>query len=548
MVEFTFLVTNTGDLTVHSLEIVDPMPGLSAIECPARVLGPRDSTECTASYVLTQADVDAGSFSNTATVTGIDPSGETVGPATSTAVVDTDPRPAVTLSKTASPSVVNRVGAVVTYSFVVTNSGNTTLTTIAIEDPIDGLSPVVCPTSSLAPGDSVTCMATRSATEADLGNGEIVNTAVATGTDGLGASSTSEPSTATVTALGRSTLDVEKTVISPDAAALSSKVGDVLRYQILVTNSGPAPLSSVAVDDPTAEIISCTPALPAALEPGESVTCVAEHELTQADIDRGSVTNVATATGTSPGGSTETGVSGTVMTPLVQELRLDAEKRALTQAFTQAGDRLVYEIVATNSGNVTASGVVIEDPIATVESCSPAMPAVLEPGSSLTCRVAHVVTEADAEAGAVDNVATVQGNGPATCPIDDESDSCTLPIIDDVDVASNLVTVERVDQPAPSTTALPSTAPPTTAPPTTAEPVPTSGPPTSGPAPTTTEPVPTTRATTTTSVPEQLASVPTNDRPDMAVTGASIAGVIAMGLSMLVAGFLLLAWRRRLRR
>ena len=52
------------------------MTGLSAVDCtPATpaTLAPGDTIDCSATYTVTQADVDAGSIDNTATISGLDP-------------------------------------------------------------------------------------------------------------------------------------------------------------------------------------------------------------------------------------------------------------------------------------------------------------------------------------------------------------------------------------------------------------------------------------------------------------------------------------------
>ena len=66
------------------MAVTDPLPGLSAISCPAAAatLSPGESQTCTASLVLNQAHVDAGSVGNTATVSGTPPAGATPSPTT----------------------------------------------------------------------------------------------------------------------------------------------------------------------------------------------------------------------------------------------------------------------------------------------------------------------------------------------------------------------------------------------------------------------------------------------------------------------------------
>ena len=64
------MVTNTGTANLTNVSISDPLPGLSALTCtPAQpaALAPTETLDCTATYVVTAADVTAGSIANTAT-------------------------------------------------------------------------------------------------------------------------------------------------------------------------------------------------------------------------------------------------------------------------------------------------------------------------------------------------------------------------------------------------------------------------------------------------------------------------------------------------
>ncbi|WP_157695300.1 DUF7507 domain-containing protein [Nakamurella panacisegetis] len=138
-VTYSFLVTNTGNVSLTNPVVTDTaFTGTgtpSSITCPAITLAPGGSTTCTSTYVATQADADAGTISNTATATATPPPGD--GAPTSepsTATVTVTPGPAITLVKSASPSTITAAGQTVTYSFVVTNSGNVTLTDATVTD------------------------------------------------------------------------------------------------------------------------------------------------------------------------------------------------------------------------------------------------------------------------------------------------------------------------------------------------------------------------------------------------------------------------------
>ncbi|PRI12498.1 hypothetical protein B4915_00865, partial [Leucobacter massiliensis] len=81
--------------------------------------------------------------------------------------------------------------------------------------------------------------------------------------------------------------------------------GDVITYSFLVTNTGNVTLTDVVPVEGefsgTGELGAFDPES-ATLAPGENATFTAKYTVTQADVDAGSITNSATATGTPPGG------------------------------------------------------------------------------------------------------------------------------------------------------------------------------------------------------------------------------------------------------
>jgi len=69
--QYNFVVVNNGNVTVTDIVIDDPL--LGGIVGVVDVLTPSDTGNVIATYNLTQADIDAGNVTNTATATGNDP-------------------------------------------------------------------------------------------------------------------------------------------------------------------------------------------------------------------------------------------------------------------------------------------------------------------------------------------------------------------------------------------------------------------------------------------------------------------------------------------
>ena len=446
-IQYSYVITNTGNVDLRSVSVSDPTAG--AVTCPtppAPGLAPGDTETCTAStsYVVTQADVDRGGVTDTATATGGDLQGDTATSPPSTVSTASLPIPAVSVDKTATVTPAADQNAVkvsdtIQYSYKVTNVGNVDLASVAVFDPSAGS--VTCPTPAapgLAPGAAETCTADHpyTVTQADVDAGEVDDTATATGTDNQGnTSAPSNPSTATVLAVtgNASVLIAKSAAVSPSGDQNAVKVGDTVQYSYKVTNTGNITLTSVAVNDPSAGNVTCPVPAGAGLAPGTSETCAAANPYTvvQSDVDAGGVTDSATATGVdTQGAQSEPSPASTVTVPAVAAApSVSLTKKATVDPVThqtavQVGDRISYSYTVTNTGNVTLTSVAVADPAAGNVTC-PTPPAPgLAPGQSEICTAddPHPVTQMDIDNGGVNDTATATGTdaqstqSPASTP------------------------------------------------------------------------------------------------------------------------------------
>ncbi len=87
----------------------------------------------------------------------------------------------LTLTKTADPQTYDHVGQIITYTYVITNSGNITLSPAQFTGSDTAFEvPIACGEQniSLAPKESLTCTATYTITQADMDAGSVTTSAV----------------------------------------------------------------------------------------------------------------------------------------------------------------------------------------------------------------------------------------------------------------------------------------------------------------------------------------------------------------------------------
>ncbi len=426
-ITYSFDVTNSGNVTLRDVRVHDSgLPGLSAISCPYHTLAAGGSQTCTATYVTTAADVDAGSVTNRATAHGDPPSGRPVVSGPSEAIIRAVQSPGITVIKSASPSTFSVAGETITYSFDVTNSGNVTLRDVRVHDTgLPGLSAISCPHTVLAAGASQTCSATYLTTAADVDAGSVTNHATAEGHPPSGRPVVSAPSKATITAIHVPAITVVKSA-SPTSF---SAAGQTIHYRFDVTNSGNVTLRDIRVHDsglPGLSAISCPYHTLAA---GGSQTCTATYVTTAADVDAGSVTNRATAHGDPPSGRPVVSGPSEATITAIQSPAITVVKSASPTSFSAAGQTIHYRFDVTNSGNVTLTSVNVHDaglPGLSAISCPHT---VLAAGASQTCTATYVTTAADVDAGSVTNQATAHGDPPTGPPVLSAPSEVTITLI-----------------------------------------------------------------------------------------------------------------------
>ena len=421
VITYSYLVINSGNVTLRTIGVTDPMTGLSSVICPNPTLAPGASEVCTATYTTTQADVDRGAVVNSAVVTGTSPQGVAVTDR-ATATVPALQTPHITLVKSASATSFSAANAVITYSYLVKNTGNVTLTSLDVTDPMSGLSAINCQgVTSLAPGASQTCTALYSTTQADVNAGGITNTGTASGTPPTGPAVT-QSSTLTVPAVQTPAIGLVKSASIVNFSA----PGVLVTYSYLVTNTGNVSLSSVNVTDPMPGLSAVSCPSTTLTFPSNSEICTATYTTTQADVDRGSVTNTGTAFGTPPTGPLVSHQS-TVTLPAATSPAMTFVKSANPTSFGVAGTTIAYRYLVTNTGNVTLTALAVTDPLAGLSTVT--CPATtLAPLASETCTATYVTTQADLDRGRIVNTASVTATPPGGSPLALQSSATVLGI------------------------------------------------------------------------------------------------------------------------
>ena len=452
-VHFEIDLSNTGEVDYTSVSLstdrltrgVDGTGAILTMTAPSTVDNTADTTltvgetwTYTASYTLTQADIDAGGVSNIATFTGTprnsttpetietSSSGNTTTGAGSGSVTSATITPIRTLNvvKTLTGTDLTVVGGAgdtvwnptdtISYKVSVTNSGNVSLDTLKLSDPLASGSLIsltganvvneteVVDDDILQPGETWEYSYTYAVTQSDIDAGEVQNSATVTAND---------PSDTEITGASDSDADTAgnqpvTTIIDPsseltvtktfNASTLQSPVvvGDEVTWTVTAENTGNVLLDELSLEDTLSAggstytlsdatpKITASPASASSLAPGASATWTVMYRLTQADIDAGELSNTATVRASTPNGSNDVidvsdsdgatdgnGDGDAGNDPTVTSLRSNpgiyiekiVDERDLVDGIRAGVDKLYYTITVRNDGSVSLYDLVLTD-------------------------------------------------------------------------------------------------------------------------------------------------------------------------------------------
>lgn len=330
---------------------------------------------------------------------------------------------ALTLEKHAVPTVA-RVGDIITYSLVVTNNGEKSLSDVVIYDAQapDGQITV----GDLNPGESVEKTYTRTVASSDL-PGPIVNTAQAEGKEVHKGHTNFKSNEATCT------VNIAAISLTKTPSPTSGKVGDTIVYTYTITNTGSAVINALALtDDKIAGRIAlgATSLAPDANTSGTAIYVIQESDIT-IESDVKVVRNTATATGTAccelPDGDdslVRVVFDGEVPCPGIPVTATASSTVSITEGGNNGGETpaagitldktadkttaangeiITYSFKIKNTGNYTLTVTLTDSIEGTI-----AMPDnVLDPGEEITATKTHTVAVTDP--AALTNTTTATG-------------------------------------------------------------------------------------------------------------------------------------------
>jgi uncharacterized repeat protein (TIGR01451 family) len=415
IVTYTYLVTNVGNAPLSNVDVSDDK--CASVSYVSGDTNSNSRLDLTETWKFTCSSTLTATTTNHARATGSF-NGSSVSDTDQATVTVALSQPAIHIAIAANPTSLPAGGGNVTYTYVVTNPGNTPLSSISLTDD-------VCTNLQFTGGDGNTN------SRLDLGEtwsyrcttaitATTTNTATVTGHAGSASVSDSGQATVAVTA-SHAAINVVKTA---SVATLPAGGGSVT-YTYVVTNKGNVPLSNISLVDDKCSAVTAAGGDAngnGKLDLGETWTYECKATLTA------TTTNTALVTGFSgslPVTDTDTALV-TVGTPTQTTPRIGLTLTADPVVLPDMGGNVTYTYVITNKGDVALSNVGVTD-----DSCSPVgapqgdtnANGLLDLGETWTATCTAMVTHTTTNTA----TATGQGDGQTVSAVDTATVTLTPP-------------------------------------------------------------------------------------------------------------------------
>ncbi|MCX2496321.1 gliding motility-associated C-terminal domain-containing protein, partial [Pedobacter sp. PF22-3] len=393
-VNYTFTAKNTGNVTLNNFSLLDPKISSALTFSPASI-APDETAVATAVYTITQAEKNAGSVRNTATLTAKTPSRTPISDISGTDEDNDYPTilelPKIVSSKTVADANNNRkaeANEVLTYTITVKNNGNITRTGVKIADAIPANT-----TYLGASADNGGVLVGNILNWNNLSipaNGQVqvsfkvtVNAVIPSGVLGVN-------NTATVTDPANALMPLNPSVSIPTDGMLEgsksvtdnkgnkdgkAQANEILTYSLQVKNTGGSALNGVTITDELPAGLTYVPNSVSGYGTvtgntlkwkinmqANSSTVLTFDAKVAPDVNRyNKIKNVVAMTS-----ATGTTIRPEVLMDVDQSADLVITKELLTKSDIKTGDDVTYKITVTNKGPNRATGVTVTDKLSTI--------------------------------------------------------------------------------------------------------------------------------------------------------------------------------------
>ena len=398
LLTYTYGVRNIGAVDLSQIQVKDNKGNLLFYmnEIPGQL-----QTQ-TATYVITQAEINQGSVASQAKATSSD---NCVAIKTLSITITQVINVLLTYSGVITPGL-QIPGTLIVYQYQVTNPGNVPLSQVTLTDTKAGLILL----GLLDPLQSIHAVGTYALTQNDINLGSVSSQVIVKGVFGSVAVTAQATWLITLTQTPSLTLEIYQATL-PTSPMISANQN--VTYTYVIQNTGNVIVSQVTLQDTLGYMLVI-----GVLPSQQTYTTTFLYPLTQSDLDLGLINSQANVTGHYLSQVLTSEKSLTLNLPQISSVYLSKKAIPIEGQFQ-------YTIDVTNLGNVTLHDVTLSDPLFNLTLTI----GLLLPFTTHTEQVMYQPTASEIASGIVFNTANVSGLGPQNQPVHMDSKIASVPCL-----------------------------------------------------------------------------------------------------------------------